>query len=1054
MSHSRVASLLALGLLAVSGIHATLAVRSAVSAGPYRGLPPSLAVSSDTVDFGGALVHSVASEVLVIANVGGSPLVLGELAVDAGQFSVGGHSGGVPPGTEISPGDSLDVPTFFRPRVLGPAAARLTIPSNDPLRPVVAVELRGEGVEDPPILSVLTDSVHASVEFGDTTTTVRPLVIANRGDLPLTFSISVLPSVPPGRGTPTDDLEGIRILWDRTHNQPGSINSSLIVGDLTDRGAVVEEVVDSGGGDPITPSLLSGYQIYLSLDTGSPWSGSEIAALDDWTRAGGGILLMADNPSGIASYNDLLSGLGAHVRYTALGASGQTVTTNIPGRPSGHPTAEGVSRIWLGLGIKALDSVEAPAETLVLDLGGHPVAVAEPVGSGRCLVLSDEMLEDGALLEAESVSADNRRFGNQIVGWLVASYWVRTDPFDGIILPDEFTIVSLLFDTDELAGGDYDLNLRISSNDPATPFADVPVHLFVHGVPMIEVEPSSYAFGSVPVHTTADTTLVIRNQGSEPLLVEALNTTGTPFEVSFGNLTVPGGGADTIDGTFRPDRIGPLTGSIILVSNSGGGSEPDSLEIPWTGSGRVNCRLPCEAPSLRPATLDATHGYEFWLPVVLTQNPEELVTFGFELEYDPDILTFPDSSNVRVGSLTEGYFPLADENEPGRLTCGGILGNGDPIPAGATGSLVELRFRVDCPACVPGDSTDVAVGDLSAGLASGLVNPCCGLVRIAACPTGDGDVNADSVLSATDALCALKIFVNGGQLPDDPDCQANGECEVDRADANCSGDVDPDDALAIWEHVVCDLEPEPTPCIGNTAPDSSCLGGGGDPVPARRTGAIRWSGTGANGGGEILYSLEATGPIPFFGVELSLDPDALRFVRVELGDVTAPWDAFVSGTPAPGVVRLGGFRSDRGGDAGELARLVFAPLETADESPLGVRIERAFGVGIEGAREAWDRLGTASSGVAGLEGVTPNPAGSSVTITFGVSRASARIALRVHDVAGRLVRELITGTRPAGRHSVVWDGRDNAGGAVASGTYFVRLTVDERTWVRKMIRVR
>ena len=47
--------------------------------------------------------------------------------------------------------------------------------------------------------------------------------------------------------------------------------------------------------------------------------------------------------------------------------------------------------------------------------------------------------------------------------------------------------------------------------------------------------------------------------------------------------------------------------------------------------------------------------------------------------------------------------------------------------------------------------------------------------------------------------------------------------------------------------------------------------------------------------------------------------------------------------------------------------------------------------------------------------------------------------LAVHDAAGRLVRVLATGMAEAGRHQLLWDGRDGAGRPLGSGVYFVRL---------------
>jgi len=63
-----------------------------------------------------------------------------------------------------------------------------------------------------------------------------------------------------------------------------------------------------------------------------------------------------------------------------------------------------------------------------------------------------------------------------------------------------------------------------------------------------------------------------------------------------------------------------------------------------------------------------------------------------------------------------------------------------------------------------------------------------------------------------------------------------------------------------------------------------------------------------------------------------------------------------------------------------------------------------------------------------------------------------RVTLRVHDLSGRLVRELLRSEAHAvGSHTIQWDGRDNAGRNVASGTYFCRLEVGGATLTDKMV---
>lgn len=71
----------------------------------------------------------------------------------------------------------------------------------------------------------------------------------------------------------------------------------------------------------------------------------------------------------------------------------------------------------------------------------------------------------------------------------------------------------------------------------------------------------------------------------------------------------------------------------------------------------------------------------------------------------------------------------------------------------------------------------------------------------------------------------------------------------------------------------------------------------------------------------------------------------------------------------------------------------------------------------------------------------PNPFKYNTTISFGLPRKS-NVTLEVYDISGRLVRTLVSGELNAGVHSVTWDGRDNAGRRVSSGTYFVRMVTD------------
>jgi chitodextrinase len=82
----------------------------------------------------------------------------------------------------------------------------------------------------------------------------------------------------------------------------------------------------------------------------------------------------------------------------------------------------------------------------------------------------------------------------------------------------------------------------------------------------------------------------------------------------------------------------------------------------------------------------------------------------------------------------------------------------------------------------------------------------------------------------------------------------------------------------------------------------------------------------------------------------------------------------------------------------------------------------------------------------------PNP-GVASTIAF-VLPERATVSLDIFDVQGKRVCSLARGAFEAGEHTVMWNGRDDAGGTVANGTYFCRLQVGQTSLVRKLALVR
>ncbi|MBI5472878.1 MAG: carboxypeptidase regulatory-like domain-containing protein [Ignavibacteriae bacterium] len=89
----------------------------------------------------------------------------------------------------------------------------------------------------------------------------------------------------------------------------------------------------------------------------------------------------------------------------------------------------------------------------------------------------------------------------------------------------------------------------------------------------------------------------------------------------------------------------------------------------------------------------------------------------------------------------------------------------------------------------------------------------------------------------------------------------------------------------------------------------------------------------------------------------------------------------------------------------------------------------------------------------------PNPFNPNTTIRFDIPFAS-KINVKIFNVLGQEVAQLVNDVVAAGQHQVVWNGTDGSGRSVASGIYFYRLNAassadgSEFTSIKKMLLVK
>ena len=147
------------------------------------------------------------------------------------------------------------------------------------------------------------------------------------------------------------------------------------------------------------------------------------------------------------------------------------------------------------------------------------------------------------------------------------------------------------------------------------------------------------------------------------------------------------------------------------------------------------------------------------------------------------------------------------------------------------------------------------------------------------------------------------------------------------------------------------------------------------------------------------------------------------------------------------------------GDAGSYGRTLFgrwyvndpgAAGGVAASAPFRFRIFGPHGAGVIPAALAVDAMPRVPAPLQ----ASPNPFTSDTAVKFELSRAS-RLRLAVYDLNGRRVRELFE--RPIampGQYSIAWDGRNDAGRAVAAGVYFARLETEREVRMGQVVRAR
>jgi hypothetical protein len=421
-------------------------------------------------------------------------------------------------------------------------------------------------------------------------------------------------------------------------------------------------------------------------------------------------------------------------------------------------------------------------------------------------------------------------------------------------------------------------------------------------------------------------------------------------------------------------------------------------------------------------------GQKIDVEVVAVEKATGATGFAARIEFDSTQVSYVNGS-FKAGTMFSGSFlPLATATGSYVDVGGAVLGTGSATAD--KGSLGTLQFEVKNG--FKGDGTlrltNIAYNRGGGRQDKWTLNT---LVKLtAAGGAAAADFDGDGVVGFEDFFAFADVFGT-----------SRGEARFNaKFDLNGNGSVDFDDFF-----IFADAFGKSTRSGKAAAPQTG--------LNSRASVSLIPSAS----GDDLTVQVSASGVAQMRGYSLvvTYDPAAVSFVKAERATDAllgrgGSTPLFLARETAPGRVVIadavvgGGTAS---GD-GALADLTFRRVGPEAQAAVRVDLAQVFD-GMGGS----DALSVASGAVPSTYALAqnaPNPFNPETQIAYQTPEAG-RVTLIIYNALGQQVRKLVDGQMAAGSYRVSWDGRDEAGRAMASGVYLYRIEAGGFSAVRRMV---
>ena len=577
--------------------------------------------------------------------------------------------------------------------------------------------------------------------------------------------------------------------------------------------------------------------------------------------------------------------------------------------------------------------------------------------------------------------------------------------------------------------------------------------------PIFSVSPSSVNFGNVGLGSTATQTLVVSNPGttnslsinSATILAGTVEYSVVPNPPATFPIVVAPGGSYNFDVTFFPTVGGTFSDDVRFTHD---GVNPSPTDVPITGVGQAQGGDLVFDPDVR-TIFDDTQNYP---TSIRLENyvGNDLKAIQFKIVLDGSLLFRSIERGVDVANGSEWTFQY--EIAPGNINPDGsrndtvkvvILGNGiNQLPAGDY-ELAVIEY----------DAVDIQVNTLTTTVhfeevfgGTGTPNPG-GDANIAAGPDQQvtinnrvyyGDVNLDDRVDILDLLLMIDYILD--RVTFTPE-------QITR------GDISP------WDPI----NPAPSPDGQINAFDLALLQNiiltGEYPNGQSATAPIQFPNVIPDGIAKLNPGDDAalTFYITHQGIAVVLESVVnVKGLQVNLSNVNNS----TAGMNVETVMGSGYYHQsedivrvivyDGQGSSLEPGEYLYLNMPFTISNPRDIAIDDVIL-----ASEDNERLEKVSIQVIysdapslpveySLSQNYPNPFNPTTAIEFSVPR-SGNVVISIYDMLGQEVRTLYAGEVQRGTYKVQWDGLNNAGSKMSSGSYIYRMVAGEFMQSKKMI---